>query len=487
MSARLQIALSDDVKIIQDTETALKIESPVSRLLLTNVRPSLLAVLDLFKNGGATQQQIQETLLQHDGGAGIFKFQHHYSQLIAKGMIYHLIYDSDQLLARLMPLSGEYRFESVELDTEQNYILSRFAVIRREDNHMILETPRSNAMVVFYNTQAALLPLTLTSPCSVVGLQAVFPQLDGDAIRLLMRLLLQVNALSKVNTNGQSEEDADTNLISWEFHDLLFHSRIWLGRNHKAYGGTYRFIGKLRPQPTIKPIDLDKHETVIDLYKPDIEMLSAQERSFTSVLEGRTSIRRHNADQPLTVEQLGEFLYRSARVRELFDIEVQTENGNQPVTLSRRPYPSGGASYELEIYATVHQCAGIEPGFYYYHPLRHQLIRLSEMNKQVELLLVQARLTWSDDLQANLPQVLLTFAARFQRVSWKYQSLAYAIILKNVGVLLQTMYLTAEAMGLAGCALGGGSSDTFTHILGENYYAETSVGEFMLGSRAESQ
>jgi hypothetical protein len=46
------------------------------------------------------------------------------------------------------------------------------------------------------------------------------------------------------------------------------------------------------------------------------------------------------------------------------------------------------------------------------------------------------------------------------------------------------MYLVATAMGLAPCALGGGDSDLFAAVARTNYYAETSVGEFILGSKA---
>jgi oxazoline/thiazoline dehydrogenase len=78
------------------------------------------------------------------------------------------------------------------------------------------------------------------------------------------------------------------------------------------------------------------------------------------------------------------------------------------------------------------------------------------------------------------PDVLITLAARFQRIAWKYQSMAYATILKNTGALYQQMYLVATAMNLAPCGLGGGDSDLFAEAAGLDYYAETSVGEFML-------
>ena len=77
---------------------------------------------------------------------------------------------------------------------------------------------------------------------------------------------------------------------------------------------------------------------------------------------------------------------------------------------------------------------------------------------------------------------LLVLAARFPRVAWKYESIAYALTLKHVGVLYQTMYLTATAMGLAPCAIGGGDADLFARAAGTDYYAESSVGEFLLGT-----
>ena len=42
-----------------------------------------------------------------------------------------------------------------------------------------------------------------------------------------------------------------------------------------------------------------------------------------------------------------------------------------------RPYPGGGARYELEIYPVIYRCDGIKPGVYHYHPLEHQLCAIS--------------------------------------------------------------------------------------------------------------
>ena len=48
------------------------------------------------------------------------------------------------------------------------------------------------------------------------------------------------------------------------------------------------------------------------------------------------------------------------------------------------------------------------------------------------------------------------------------------------------MYLVATAMGLAPCALGGGNAALFAEAIGTDYCAESSVGEFVLGSAQET-
>ncbi len=89
---------------------------------------------------------------------------------------------------------------------------------------------------------------------------------------------------------------------------------------------------------------------------------------------------------------------------------------------------------------------------------------------------------WLASAMTCRPQILFTIASRFQRVSWKYEAMAYATQLKNVGVLYSVMYLVATEMGLAPCALGMGNTDRFCRLAKLDYYTEGSIGEFMLGS-----
>jgi len=54
---------------------------------------------------------------------------------------------------------------------------------------------------------------------------------------------------------------------------------------------------------------------------------------------------------------------------------------------------------------------------------------------------------------------------------------------QHSGGLYQTMFLVATAMGLAPCGLGSGNADLAARTFGLDYLRESSVGEFILGSR----
>jgi len=336
----------------------------------------------------------------------------------------------------------------------------------------VLESPRSRARTILPGHQSVALLAELVQPRTARELCARVGCLPEDAIQALLSLLASVEVVAPVDDDGALSEDSDPPLAQWEFHDLLMHARSRLGRHDYPYGGTYRFLGQLAPLPALKP---PATEQVVPLYRPDLNRLTHDDRRLTRVLEARRSVRSYG-QSPLTARQVGEFLYRVAYVRQL--IEAKPERGAYYES-SRRAYPSGGAIYDLELYVTINTCDGLPAGLYHYDAGQHQLRRLAEHTESVGALLRDAR---QSAVLTCEPQVLIILASRFQRLSWKYTAIAYATTLKNVGVLYQTMYLVATAMGLAPCALGGGDADLFAVAAGSDYYAESSVGEFLLGS-----
>ena len=152
------------------------------------------------------------------------------------------------------------------------------------------------------------------------------------------------------------------------------------------------------------------------------------------------------------------------------------------VAYTRRPYPSAGSDYELELYLAVANCAGLARGFYHYDADRHALAPIGVRTQEFDALLTGAQFAMD---APGAPQILIVIAARFGRISWKYSGIAYSLILKDVGVLIQTLYLMATDMGLGGCAIGTGNIDLFAKLTGIEFHVEGPVGQFAIGRGAK--
>jgi len=448
------------------SEDHIAIQSQDRRFHLKSLTAGLRRAILLLSSSGATEDELARITLESDGDSSIARFYFYLRIFTEHRMIQNCVQCNGQPLATLTPISSHFQFSPEEINPRAAYELSEFAYLHKKKGQWVLESPLSHGKITLHRWHGAALVAELADPRSFQSLCALLPDLSEETVRLLLEMLLGANFILEHNTGAPYPEGEI--LAQWDFHDLLFHARSRMGRHANPYGGTYRFQEKLKPLPAVKPT---KEAETIELYKPDMAKLEQEDYPFSLVLEHRRSIREY-AKSPITDRQLGEFLYRTARLKESINSNVQE--------LSARPYPGGGAIYELELYLTVNACQGIPSGLYHYCPKNHLLCRISDPNENTEALLKDAVYSTGQEGQ---PQVLVTIAARFQRLSWKYESMAYNVILKNVGVLYQTMYLVATAMDLAPCALGGGDSDLFARAAGLDYYAETSVGEFLLGSK----
>jgi len=462
------LSFGKDFSVVETTENEIIIETPLKGIILKDLQQGLYKAIHVLGNEGATEDALANIVIKMDGESALAGYYNYLQKFIKHQMINFSVMGDDTCLATLIPASPNFGFVPKQAESGQQYVLSRFAYCHREKGRIVLESPLAHGKIELKNWMAAVIITELSKAVTITDLSATFANISEDTITLFISLLLSADFITEFKQD-QTYPDGDEVLAQWEFHDLLFHSRSRLGRHTNRFGGTYRFYNKIEPLPAVKP---QMSEDVIDLYRPDLDQLEQDDYPFTMVLEHRQSIREY-ADQPLTDKQLGEFLYRTARVKKLINDDIQD--------VSQRPYPGGGAIYELELYLTINECVNIQPGMYHYDPAFHRLYKISELNLNTINLLKGA--AHSAGMEKNPPQVLITITARFQRLSWKYESMAYNVILKNVGVLYQTMYLVATAMDLSPCALGGGDSDLFAKTAGLNYYEETSVGEFLLGSK----
>jgi SagB-type dehydrogenase family enzyme len=351
--------------------------------------------------------------------------------------------------------------------------LSRFAYMRRRGNKMVLESPRSGALFEICDPKIATTLTMLSTPRQVSWLR----RQDGFPGVELLALLVDCQILFKIDPaqgSGLRPEEGDNNLVLWDFHDLLFHTRSTEGRHANPLGGLYPYVGVIPPLAAVRPRWPGKK---IDLRK----FLAAYSEAISStakLLRERHSTRSFDDQQPITLAELSQFLTSTVRIHSKWRSKLDLDDGSPAVTYAVRPYPSGGGSYELELYLAVNNCEGLARGFYHYDADRHALVLIDVRPHEFEALLTGAELAMG---VPAAPQVLITITARFGRTSWKYSSIAYSLILKDVGVLLQTLYLMATDMGLGGCAIGSSNIDLFAKMTGIEFHVEGPVGQFAFG------
>lgn len=115
----------------------------------------------------------------------------------------------------------------------------------------------------------------------------------------------------------------------------------------------------------------------------------------------------------------------------------------------RRPVPSGGALYPLELYPVVSRVDGLEKGVYHYDPLRHVLeaLELRDLDTHVADVHVYAELATAG--------VLLAVTGVFGRSRFKYGLRGYRFTLLEAGHVLQNVLLAATALRLGAIPVAG--------------------------------
>ncbi len=371
-------------------------------------------------------------------------------------------------LVVIEPQLPDYWPQTPRLANTDTLVLSRFAYMRRRGNEMVLESPRAGALFRICDPTIATSLAALSMPRQIKELR----RYDGFPGDELLTLLLDCQILFKVEAGSGNlrRAEGDDNLVLWDFHDLLFHGRSTQGRHANPLGGVYPHVGVISPLPAVRPSWPGKK---IDLRKVSA-VPSERVSSVAKLLRQRHSTRGFDDEQPVTLTELSQFLDATARILSTSNSKPDTDDGGQTV----RPYPSAGAAYELELYLAVNKCEGLTKGFYHYDAGAHALVPIEVPIGELEALLMAAGYAMGT---SAAPQILMTIAARFGRITWKYSSIAYSLILKDVGVLTQTLYLMATDMGLGGCAIGIANIDLFAKMTGVEFHVEGPVGQFAIG------
>jgi SagB-type dehydrogenase family enzyme len=373
------------------------------------------------------------------------------------------------------PQLPDYWPRAAPLHAADVVALSRFAYLRRRGSDLVLESPRAGALFRVCNPKLANALALLAMPQPLRNLR----RQHGSAGAELLGLLLDCQIVFRIKPDEKDAlraAEGDKHLVLWDFHDLLFHARSMEGRHASPHGGLYVHAGAIPPLPALRPRWPGKK---IDLSK----FAAAQSQPISALaklLSERHSTRVFSDKRPITIAELARVLDVTSRVQ----TKWSSKDTGTPVEYAARPYPSGGASYPLELYLAANSCEGLARGFYHYDAGAHALVPISVSTPQLEALVRGAQFAMGAPAP---PQVLITIAARFGRVAWKYSALAYALVLKDAGVLMQTLYLAATEMGLGGCAIGTANIDLFAKMTGIEFHIEGPVGQFALGRAGNSE
>lgn len=213
--------------------------------------------------------------------------------------------------------------------------------------------------------------------------------------------------------------------------------------------------------------------TTVQLPEPgDLEV------ALGTVLGQRRSSREFAGD-PLSLADLGAVLGHSAGVTETRSERI----GSTEVERSFRAYPSGGGLYPVELYVTVTNVEGVEPGTYAYVPGDHELRLVSEADgDDPERQLHRAFLDGETVETASGANVAIHAVGTFWRSKAKYGPLGYQLVLLEAGHVAQNVLLVATARELAACPISGFDDHALNDLLGVDGTDEAAVYSLVVGT-----
>ncbi|OXM57543.1 SagB-type dehydrogenase domain-containing protein [Amycolatopsis thailandensis] len=368
-------------------------------------------------------------------------------------------------LLSAIPVALAPVFVPVEIPPARPIRLSRFSSLRSDAYGMGLESPSARYRVVLYQPWAVHVAATLATAKSV-GEIVTTTGIGPGVVGAIVSYLVAAGVVQVAGEHGRFAEDDDPELSLWSPDELLFHttSRTW------RPGGPADLPGIGKP-PVVKAST--GGGPVYALYRPDLADRAATDPTLTTLLE-KDHLCPEFTEGVLSAEQIGEFLFRGARIRSIGPAYLP----NGPAhSASQRPYFSVACLYELELYVSVNRCSGLERGIYHYDPLEHRLSLVNDDESDLDAMLDMAMIGGGNHRR---PSALITVTTRMPRMASVLGGGAYATTLAHVGALQQTLYLVARAMGLAAHAVPVDAGDRVDRALKLEWPAEVGVGECVL-------
>lgn len=426
---------------------------------------------NVLADGMPTDQELAEGLGQHTGERPEWAELRQVLDLLSGSVVRSLgLGDGDTPLLSAVPVARSAALRVTDVESDRPVRLSRFAAIRSAGSGLLVESPLAKYHVELLRHVAAQV-VTALSRASTISEVAARLGIQQEIVAGIVRYLVGTGIVVAADQQARFAEDSDPVLLQWTHHELLFHSRSWMGRYGGQSGAVFPLADRLPSPDLVKPI---RSGTRLALHRPDVDQLATADPSLTYVLE-HAKLCDDLSDRQLSAEQVGELLFRAARIRSVASGSTGTD---VRYDISDRPYISIFGLYELELYVSAHRCADMPRATYHYEPGLHELTLVNDSQPELDDLLDGARV--AARMSSN-PPLLITLTARVARTSWMYDGIGYSLALTHVGALQQTLCLVANAMGLAACVPAIDPGDATNNALRLEWPAEVGIGELLVG------
>lgn len=225
---------------------------------------------------------------------------------------------------------------------------------------------------------------------------------------------------------------------------------------HPALGKVKQYVAANRlPLPVPQPLPVP------------ISSLLAARRSHRSFIDGVT-----------TVTNLATILYWSMSQQASCNQEVNSD-------FVRRPYPSGGAKFPIELYILADAARGAElpSGVYHYRPDTHEIEEVQLLSDDA---IHEIKASYVYAFVKDIPVLCIMSYIR-ERNMPKYSYFGEKIALIEAGHIGQNITLLAPAVGLGAISLAGGQYEMFDRYFGLDSYNESTFYTIGLGPIATKE
>lgn len=195
-------------------------------------------------------------------------------------------------------------------------------------------------------------------------------------------------------------------------------------------------------------------------YSPAVELpLPTATGALVASMFARRSARDY-APEPLTLGEIGDLAYSASGLADE----------------RRRPAPSAGGLYPLELYIAALDVTGLDQGLYHYNLRDHRLDQVSRGDCRPEL----AKAIFIEDAVAQAAAAFI-LSGVFGRSKIKYGERAYRFVLLEAGHVMQNLLLAAQSARLAACPVGGFVDDGLNDLLQIDGVEEASLYAALVG------